>query len=99
MMTEAPPRPGFLEVDLASEQGSALQRAVSDRYGSKIVQAASLARRIFLVRSPWAPGLRFVGAETWPQAVHGDPSAQVSFSLSGSGENLEEAFVSCVGEG
>lgn len=97
-MIEAHTRPGFMDIDLTSEQGSALQRAVSDRYGSKIAQAARLARRIFLVRSPWAPGLRFVGAETWPQASNGK-SAPVSFSLSGSGESLEEAFVSCVGEG
>src|SRR3954452_8833798 len=99
MMIEAHNRPGFMEIDLTSEQGSALQRAISDRYGSKMGQAAGLARRIFLVRSPWAPGLRFVGAETWPQAVNGDLSDQASFSLSGSGEGLEEAFVSCMGEG
>ncbi|MET3842808.1 YcaO-like family protein [Bradyrhizobium sp. OAE829] len=98
-MIEAHARPGFMEIDLTSEQGSALQRAVSDRYGSKIAQSARLARRIFLVRSPWAPGLRFVGAETWPQAPHGALSDPISFSLSGSGERLEEAFVSCVGEG
>jgi ribosomal protein S12 methylthiotransferase accessory factor len=54
---------------------------------------------MFLLRSPWAPGLRFVGAETKPQAVNAGSGAQVSFSLSGSGEELEEAFVSCVGEG
>lgn len=97
MMTEAQARPAFLEVDLTSEQGLALQRAVSDRYGPKMVEAARLASRMFLLRSPWAPGLRFVGAETTPQPLEG--TAGVSFSLSGSGELLEEAFVSCVGEG
>jgi ribosomal protein S12 methylthiotransferase accessory factor len=54
---------------------------------------------MFLLRSPWAPGLRFVGAETCPQPPHGDEKAEASYSLSGSGETLEEAFVSCVGEG
>ena len=97
MMTESQTRPAFLEVDLTSQQVIALQRAVSDRYGPTIVQAAHLASRIFLLRSPWAPGLRFVGAETIPQPLEG--TAGVSFSLSGSGELLEEAFVSCVGEG
>ena len=63
------------------------------------MQAARLASRMFLLRSPWAPGLRFIGAETRPQAPDGDETEQVSFSLSGSGEGLEEAFVSCVGEG
>jgi ribosomal protein S12 methylthiotransferase accessory factor len=98
-MIEVRRSPAFLEVDLASEQSRALQRSVSDRYGPKIAQAASLASRMFLLRSPWAPGLRFVGAETKPHVLNGDGAAQVSFSLSGSGEELEEAFVSCVGEG
>jgi len=91
--------PAFLEVDLTSEQGLALKRSVSDRYGPKIVQATTLASRMFLLRSPWAPGLRFVGAETHARASDVDGAAEASFSLSGSGEALEEAFVSCVGEG
>jgi ribosomal protein S12 methylthiotransferase accessory factor len=98
-MADAEIRPAFLEVDLASEQGRALLRAVSDRYGSQIVLAADLASRMFLLRSPWAPGLRFVGAETKPRVLNGGGSARISFSLSGSGEQLEEAFASCVGEG
>lgn len=90
-------RPAFLEVDLTSAQGVALLRSVSEKYGPKIVEAASLAGRMFLLRSPWAPGLRFVGAET--RRASGEESAEVSFSLSGSGETLEDAFVSCIGEG
>ena len=58
------PRPLLLDVDLMSEQGRALQQSVAALYGSKIVEAATIARRMFLLRSPWAPGLRFVGAET-----------------------------------
>jgi ribosomal protein S12 methylthiotransferase accessory factor len=98
-MIEPQAHPAFLDVDLTSEEGLALQRSVSDRYGPKITRASSLASRMFLLRSPWAPGLRFVGAETKPQAVNAGAGAQASFSLSGSGEELEEAFVSCVGEG
>jgi ribosomal protein S12 methylthiotransferase accessory factor len=99
MTIESQTRPALLEVDLTSEQGLALQRAVSDRYGPNIVRAAHLASRMFLLRSPWAPGLRFIGAETRPWPPQGDGAAPVSFSLSGSGETLEQAFVSCVGEG
>jgi ribosomal protein S12 methylthiotransferase accessory factor len=98
-MIEPQAHPAFLDVDLTSEEGLALQRSVSDRYGPKITRASSLASRMFLLRSPWAPGLRFVGAETKPPAVNAGAGAQASFSLSGSGEELEEAFVSCVGEG
>jgi ribosomal protein S12 methylthiotransferase accessory factor len=97
-MVQAQARPAFLEVDLISEQGVALRRSVSEKYGPKIVEAASLADRMFLLRSPWAPGLRFIGAET-SRAFEEEGCTKVSFSLSGSGETLEDAFASCVGEG
>jgi ribosomal protein S12 methylthiotransferase accessory factor len=97
-MVQAQARPAFLEVDLTSAQGVALQRSVSEKYGPTIVEAASLAERMFLLRSPWAPGLRFIGAET-RRAFAEEGCTEVSFSLSGSGETLEDAFVSCVGEG
>ncbi|WFU16563.1 YcaO-like family protein [Bradyrhizobium sp. CB3481] len=97
-MVQMQARPAFLEVDLTSAQGAALLSSVSEKYGPKIVEAASLAARMFLLRSPWAPGLRFTGAET-KRAFGGEWSTEVSFSLSGSGETLEDAFVSCIGEG
>jgi ribosomal protein S12 methylthiotransferase accessory factor len=92
-------RPLFLELDLSSEQGHALLRSVSDRYGPKIVDAAGLASRIFMLRSPWSPGVRFVGAETKRRITIEDGHTLLPISLSGSGEALEEAFVSCIGEG
>src|SRR6185437_8860482 len=92
-------RPLFLELDLSSEQGHALLRSVSDRYGPKIVDAAGLANRIFMLRSPWSPGVRFVGAETKRRITIEDGHTLLPISLSGSGEALEEAFVSCIGEG
>jgi hypothetical protein len=46
------PRPLLLDVDLMSEQGRALQQSVADLYGSKIVEAATLARRMFLYVRP-----------------------------------------------
>jgi ribosomal protein S12 methylthiotransferase accessory factor len=98
-MVELRSRPLFLELDLSSEQGRALLRSVSDRYGPKIVDAAGLASRIFMLRSPWAPGLRFVGAETKKRVTIEDGCTLLPISLSGSGEALEEAFVSCIGEG
>jgi ribosomal protein S12 methylthiotransferase accessory factor len=98
-MTEAREgRPLFIELDFASEEGRGLQQSVAERFGSRIVEAASLAGRMFLLRSPWAPGLRFVGAET-KSSVLSEDGAMRPFSLCGSGETIEEAFVSCVGEG
>ena len=96
-MVQALARPAFLEVDLTSTQGIALRHSVSEKYGPKIAEAASLASRMFLLRSPWAPGLRFIGAET-RRAFDEEGCTEVSFSLSGSGETLEDAFVSCIGE-
>jgi ribosomal protein S12 methylthiotransferase accessory factor len=98
-MIEAQEDRAFLEIDLRSEQGLALLRSVEQRYGRNITQAAALARRMFLLRSACASGLRFVGAETTPRSPAADDNSSISFSLSGSGETLEEAFVSCVGEG
>src|SRR5215471_17869595 len=93
------PRPLLLDVDLMSEQGRALQQSVAALYGSKIVEAATIARRMFLLRSPWAPGLRFVGAETKTVIPSEDAGSMIPIGLSGSGERLEDAFVACVGEG
>ncbi len=98
-MTGAQPRPLFMELDLDLEQGRALREAVASRYGPRIVDAASLASRMFMLRSPWAPGLRFIGAETKQRVAGEEGAAPRPFSLSGSGEQLEEAFVSCIGEG
>ncbi|QOZ29170.1 YcaO-like family protein [Bradyrhizobium sp. CCBAU 51753] len=97
-MTEQSVRPAFMEVDLASPQGLALQGTVTNRFGPDMTRAASLARRMFMLRSPWAPALRFMGAETTAEDI-GDGVPPVVYSLSGSGERLEDAFVACVGEG
>ena len=80
----------FLEIDLASEQGAALLRSVADRHGAQIARAATLASRLFLLRSPFAPGLRFVGGETRPRAAKGEGRAGIIFNLSGAGETLEQ---------
>jgi ribosomal protein S12 methylthiotransferase accessory factor len=98
-MNVLPPRPLLLDVDLMSAQGRALQQSVAELYGPKIVEAATLARRMFLLRSPWAPGLRFVGAETKTLISSEDAGSMIPIGLSGSGERLEDAFVACVGEG
>ena len=98
-MIEAGPMPDYREIDLASEQGLALLRSAADRYGETIVQAAGIASRLFLLRSPWAPGLRFVGGQTKPEGSDDDGNPFETLSLSGTGETLEEALVSCIGEG
>ena len=98
-MVEAGARPDYFEIDLASEQGLALLRSAADRYGEAIAHAAGIVSRLFLLRSPWAPGLRFVGGQTTPEGLADDGNPFEALSLSGTGETLEEAFVSCIGEG
>jgi ribosomal protein S12 methylthiotransferase accessory factor len=89
-------RPALLELDLASPAGAALLQAVTSRHGHAIADAANGLSRLFLLRSPWAPGLRFVGGVTKPPL--GVPGADHSFSVGGAGETIEDAFAACVGE-
>src|SRR5438128_6477777 len=91
--------PSFLDIDLCSEQGRALLSSVEGRHGAPIVRAAPIAKRMFILRSPWAPGLRFVGGETHARSPEGDDGTEFVYSLSGAGETLEDAFASCIGEG
>jgi len=57
-----------------------------------LAAVAGRLQRLFAIRSPWAPGLRFLGAQATPT---GWPSA---FSLGGAGTSIEDALVSCLGE-
>jgi ribosomal protein S12 methylthiotransferase accessory factor len=88
-------RPAVLELNLASPAGTALLQAVSSRHGRTIAEAANGLSRLFLLRSPWAPGLRFVGGVTNPAS---DRDGDHSFSVGGAGETIENAFASCIGE-
>jgi ribosomal protein S12 methylthiotransferase accessory factor len=91
--------PQALEIDLASAPGLDLLRSVAVRHGEPIAQAAHLMDRLFLLRSPWAPGLRFVGAQATARVNDSAPAPPRSFDLGGTGETIEDAFASCVGEG
>lgn len=55
---------------------------------------------MFLLHSPWAPGLRFVGAlansGTSSPGASNSNNARISFA--GGGASVEDAFVSCIGE-
>lgn len=90
--------PAMLDIDLSSPQGQGLLAATAEQFGAPLAVAAQRLDRLFLLRSPWAPGLRFVGG----QAVYeGGPDALCDrrvFSLSGPAESLEGAVAACVGE-
>lgn len=90
--------PAMLDIDLSAPQGRALLAATAQQFGAPLAVAAHRLTRLLLLRSPWAPGLRFAGG----QAIHeGGPDALCDrrvFSQSGPAETLEAAFAACVGE-
>jgi ribosomal protein S12 methylthiotransferase accessory factor len=91
--------PELHDIDLGSPQGKALLEAVAVRHGDLITRAASRMDRMFLLRSPWAPGLRFVGAlASSPHDASPAGSVPAKVSFAGAGESLENAFAACLGE-
>ena len=81
------------DLDLAAEPGRQVLADLRDRHGEILAAAATLPRRLFVIRSAWAPGLAFVGGEAEA------PGHAGRFSLAGSGETLVDALASCLGEG
>ena len=88
----------MLQIDLHSGSGTALLRSLVERHGEALAKAARLPSRLFLIGSPWAPGLAFVGGEADPRRLPEPLALETSFSLAGSGELIEDALASCVGE-
>jgi ribosomal protein S12 methylthiotransferase accessory factor len=86
-----------IDIDFNSASGSALLATLSDRHGNRIAQAARLPTRLFLLRSPWAAGLRLVGGQADSAGLPG--LLQTSFNLAGSAASLEDALAACIGEG
>lgn len=89
----------MFDIDLESGPGAALLAALADRHGDALARAARLPSRLFLLRSPYAPGLRFIGGEVDPRRSLTSVPFQGSFNLAGSGDTLEDAFAACIGEG
>ena len=82
-----------IDLDLSSDLGVDLLATLSKRHGAAMARAARLPWRLFLLRSPWAAGLRVVGGQAACERL------QASFSLAGSGQALEDALAACIGEG
>ncbi|MBL8587716.1 MAG: YcaO-like family protein [Methylobacteriaceae bacterium] len=65
--------------------------------GDALAALAPRCERLFLIASPWAPGLTMVGAQTDPLAF-GALAGAPRLSATGSGDDLASALVSCLGE-
>jgi ribosomal protein S12 methylthiotransferase accessory factor len=85
----------LLELDPASQEYKTILAAVGRRHGVPLARVADLLHRVFLLRSEWAPGLRFVGAQARAQYAGGTSQLM---SVGGCALALEDAFASCLGE-
>ncbi len=87
---------GFREID--PSQDARLMAFTEQRHGALLLSALTWTTRTFELTSPWAGGLRFIGAEAQcPRTPEIVPIA-TKFNLAGGGLALEDAFASCLGE-
>lgn len=86
----------FRDIDLASDV--MLQAATQQRHGAALLAAAASTIRMFELSSPWARGMRFVGAEAECTRMPGVVPITTRFNLAGSGCELQDAIASCLGE-
>src|SRR5262245_33711583 len=87
------------ELDLAAPEGRHLLGTMAERHGRALGHSARLARRLFLLASPWAPGLRCVGGEADAAGLSSAVHRSSHFSLAGAGTSIEDGLASCLGEG
>ena len=85
----------LLELDLASQEYKQTLASLQRRHGAPLARVTNLLQRVFLLRSHWAPGLCFVGAQA--RAHHADGETTL-MSIGGCALSLEDAFASCFGE-
>lgn len=81
-------------IDFTADDGVALLRQLKDDHGAALARAATLPERLFSLRSPWAPGLSFIGGE-----IVSPIGAHERFSLAGASDTPAGALVACIGEG
>ncbi len=95
--------PDALDIDFSSANGCDLLRALAQRHGEPLAAAARALTRLFLLRAPWAPGLRFAGGTIGVRCSagidgpHSDDDA-TTLSIGGGGTTVDDALASCIGE-
>lgn len=78
-------------VELAPD-GAEVRRLLEVAGDTALAAVAGRLERLFVLRSPWAPGLCFIGGLARP------PGWRTAFSLAGGGTTPAAALVSCLGE-
>ena len=89
----------LVPLDLDSEQGRELAEAARRSAGDWIIAASKRFERIFVLHSPSAPGLAFVGAQASAHPFDIAAPSPARLSAGGTGLSLAEALTSCLGEG
>ncbi|MGE0698297.1 MAG: YcaO-like family protein [Hyphomicrobiaceae bacterium] len=89
---------GILDIDFATQDGRALLAALEHEQGPAIAGATARMERLFLLRSPHAPGLRFAGGLTSQGEASTGDGAPSRLSSSGTGATVMAALASCIGE-
>jgi len=87
---------GFREIQPLTD--SALIGASATQQAGFLAKAAACTTRMFELSSPWAAGLRFVGAVAQCPRASDIVPVTSQFNLAGSGLTFEEALASCLGE-
>ena len=87
----------FRDIDRSTPEGQQALAVLAVSAGAALADVARGMQRLFMLGSPWAPGLWFVGGQTAFGQTVGD-GAHGSFSVGGGGVTLEAALASCVGE-
>jgi len=87
----------ILELKKGSVEEAELLEAAAHAHGDWVLDAATLMARLWLMRSDWAPGLRFVGGLAVPLDVS-NMSGLPPLSVGGGGLRLEDALAGCLAE-
>lgn len=87
----------ILELRRGSAEEAELLEAAAAAHGDWVFTAALLMARTWVMRSAWAPGLRYVGSLAQAPDVDG-ASAPPSLSVGGAGLRLEDALAGCLAE-
>jgi len=85
-------------IDLGAPVGRSLLAALCEQHGPGIESAMRHFHRLFSLRPPEAEHLSFVGAQV--EVPNSDaPASPQRLSVGATGETVEAAFQSCIGEG
>lgn len=87
----------ILELQRSSAEEAELLEATAAAHGNWVYAAAPLMDRLWLMRSAWAPGLRYVGGMACDH-IGGGGAPAPSLPVGGAGLRLEDALAGCLAE-